>query len=640
MADEHENSIDEALELVALPSERKSAKAFLDRFDIGRVPRDSGCYIMRNDHDEVIYVGKAKDLRARVRTYINDSDSRYSVKFLMRRVASIGFLVTSTEKEALLLENSLIKKYRPRYNVRLKDDKTYLSLRLNVKEDFPRIQIIRKYKKDGAKYFGPYSSAQSVRETVRQIHRLFPLRKCTDNVMRNRVRPCLYFQMKQCLAPCVDKADRAAYQDIVKQVLMVLEGHNADLEKLLIERIHGHAEKLEFEQAAVLRDRLRALQRTLERQRTVAVPWTEDRDVFGLFNQGRFTEFQVLFYRGGKMIGGRSFSFKQREMPLDEALSSFLLQFYAEASDIPSEILVPEKLEEAHVLEEIFSEQFRAKIRILRPQRGEKKALVELASRNAKSSFEEKRLAEKAKADILEQMQASLKLSKLPTRIECFDISTTQGEKPVGSMVVFEGGTSNKSKYRRFAIRQVEGQDDFAMMREMLIRRYKRAIEENDLPELILVDGGKGQLNVATAVLRDLGIEDIEAVGIAKSRSIGEEKHSPERFFVPGRKNPIILRQNSGVVHMMARIRDEAHRFAVTYHRKRRTAGVVSTVLTDIHGIGPEKAKKLLNKFGSVAKIRETSINDIISVAGFNEELAKSVIGHLNPDNAIGVDEE
>lgn len=620
------------------PGLRRSPEDFVKQFDLSRVPTSPGCYIMRDENDRVMYVGKAKSLRTRLRTYVNEQDTRYSVKFFMKRVAHVDFLVTANEKEALLLENSLIKQFKPRYNVRLKDDKTYVSLRLNLKEDFPRLTVVRRYKKDGARYFGPYSSAKSVRETMRQIQRMFPLRTCTDNVMNNRVRPCLYYQMKRCAAPCVDYVNRDEYREIVHQVALVLDGRNGELEKRLTTQMKDHAESLEFEKAAALRDRLYALRRTLERQRTVAVPGAQERDVFGIYNQERYSEIQVLFFRGGKMVGGRSFTFKQREMPVDELLGSFLLQFYSEAPVLPQEVLVPLELEESDVLAEILTEQRGAKVIVHMPQRGEKAALVDLANRNAKSSFEEKRLAGQAQTDLLEQLQSKLKLSVTPQRIECFDISTIQGDKAVGSMVVFEGGVANKKRYRRYSIRNVEGQDDFAMMREVLLRRYKRAIDEDDLPELVLIDGGKGQLNVAVAVLRDLGIEHLDTASIAKARAQEEGPRSPERFFVPGRSNPIILPQNDAVVLLLARIRDEAHRFAITFHRKRRRQGTLRTALTDVPGVGPKRAATLLNKIGSLARIEKAPIEEIAALPGLNENLARAIKGHLAAFETVPMD--
>jgi excinuclease ABC subunit C len=611
-----------------------TAEEYAERFDISRVSTGPGCYVMKDPKGKPIYVGKAKNLRARLRSYIHETDSRYSVKFLMRRVAGIDLLVTANEKEALLLENSLIKQYKPRYNVRLRDDKTFLSLRIDPKQVFPRITTVRRYKRDGARYFGPYSDSGAMRQTLREMQRLFPLRTCSDHVLHNRKRPCLYYQMKRCAAPCVGHISKEDYSDLVEQAALALEGRSDELDRRIKEKIQRHAEALEFEEAAQLRDRLFALQRTFERQRTVAVAGAEDRDVFGLYTEGRYTEIQVLFYRKGRLIGGRSFSFERTEMPLEEILGSFLLQYYGEAPAIPQEVLIPLDLEEAGALSELLSEQRGTHVTVHWPQRGDKLAMLDMARRNAKRSFDEKRLREKAQADVVQETQKALGLTRPPERIECFDISTIQGTKTVGSMVVFEGGEANKQRYRRYAVRGVEGQDDFASMREVLMRRYTRAIEENDLPSLVLIDGGKGQLGVAATVLKDLGIEDIPLASIAKSRA-EEGGRSPERFFVPGRMNPILLPQSGAVVHFLARIRDEAHRFAITYHRQRRKKSTFSTTLTGIPGVGPAKARALLHALGSVAKIREARIEDIVAVPGFNEKLAHAVLHHIQSgDNA------
>ena len=605
-----------------------TAAEYAERFDISHVSTGPGCYVMKEPKGKVIYVGKAKNLRARLRSYVHETDSRYSVKFLMRRVAAIDLLVTGNEKEALLLENSLIKQYKPRYNVRLRDDKTFLSLRIDPQQEFPRITTVRRYKRDGARYFGPYSDAGAMRQTLREMQRIIPLRTCSDHVLHNRKRPCLYHQMNRCAAPCVGYVSKEDYADLVDQATLALEGRSDELERRMKEKIKRLAEALEFEEAAQLRDRLFALQRTFERQRTVAVPGAEDRDVFGLHTEGRFTEIQVLFYRKGRLIGGRSFSFERTEMPIEELLGSFLLQYYGEAPAIPREVLLPIDLEEAGTLSELLTEQRGTKVTVHWPQRGEKLAMLDMARRNAKRSFDEKRLREKAQADVVEETQKSLGLSRAPMRIECFDISTIQGTKTVGSMVVFEGGEANKQRYRRYAVKGVEGQDDFASMREVLMRRYTRAIEESDLPDLVLIDGGKGQLGVAAAVLKDLGIEDIPLASIAKSRA-EDGGRSPERFFVPGRMNPILLPQTGAVVQFLARIRDEAHRFAITYHRQRRKKDAFNTTLTGIPGVGPARAKALLNGLGSVARIREAQPNDIAAVPGFNDTLAQAVLEHL-----------
>ena len=613
----------------AAPANENNTGAPRRTLPLDRVPTSTGCYLMLDAKGRVIYVGKAKSLRARLRSYVNESDARQTIPFILNRAAHVDFLVTNNEKEALLLENSLIKQHKPRYNIRLKDDKTYVSVRLNVQHDFPRITVTRRRRKDGARYFGPYSSAGAVRESLRQLQKLFPLRTCSDAVLNNRARPCLYHQMKQCSAPCAGFISKQEYREIVEQVSLVLQGRSAEVERLLTKQIQHHAEHLEFEKAAQLRDRLFALRKTLERQRTVAVAGAEERDVFGVYTKGRFIEIQVLYFRGAKMSGGRSFSFKLAELPLDELFGSFLLQYYSEESIIPKEVVLPLELEEADVLSEILSEQRGSKTLVYAPVRGDKRALVDMASRNAKSSFQKKQLREEANRDLLEQVAEKLKLTAFPKRIECFDISTTQGDKPVGSMVVFEDGAAAKARYRHYAIRHVEGQDDFAMMREVLLRRYTRAIAENDLPNLVLIDGGKGQLNVAVTALNDLGIEDLDVAGIAKSRAQDEGTRSPERFFIPGRANPIVPRQDSPVVLLLARIRDEAHRFAITYHRKRRAKSVLRSPLLDIPGVGRKRAELLLKRIGSLAKIRTADPETIAELPGFSLEKAKAIKEHL-----------
>ncbi|MBP8128866.1 MAG: excinuclease ABC subunit UvrC [Candidatus Hydrogenedentes bacterium] len=630
----------ERLDLAGRPEDRKDPAAFLAAFELNRVPKAPGCYLMKDAKGRPIYVGKAKDLRARLRSYLNESDSRYTVKFLMRRVAGIDLLVTTSDKEALLLENSLIKQHKPHYNVRLKDDKTYLSLRIHPGDPFPRLTAVRKCRKDGARYFGPYASAQAMRETLRGLQRVFPLRTCSDHVLFNRTRPCLYYQMRQCMAPCVALIDAPGYQEIVAQVILALEGRSDELERELRRKIEEHAAKLEFEQAAVLRDRLLALRKTLERQRAVAVPGAEDRDVVGLYNEGRYAEIQVLFYRGGRLLGGRAFSFERTEMPLDELLASFLLQYYAETPVVPAEVLIPLPIEDADTLAEVLREQRGARAAILCPRRGEKRALVELAERNARSNFEEKRLAEKAARDALEQVQQAFRLSRPPLRIECFDISTIQGDKTVASMVVFDHGRPNKQRYRRFSIRTVAGQDDFAAMREVLLRRYRKAIQEDELPDLVLIDGGKGQLGVAHAALKDLGIEDVPVVSIAKARALEEGGRSPERFFVPGRVNPVIPPQSGPVVRLLARVRDEAHRFAITFHRARRKKAALATALTGVPGVGAKRARTLLNRLGSVARIRAAAVETIAALPGFGPALAQSVLSHLQAGAGPDVQEE
>lgn len=623
-----EIALHERLSLAGKPAHRGTPEAFLASFDVARVPAQPGCYLMHDERDQVIYVGKAKNLRARIRSYLNESDERYTVRFLMRRVAHIDFFVTTTEKEAILLENSLIKTRKPRYNIQLKDDKTYVSVRFDVRQEFPRLTVTRRPRKDGARYFGPYASARAVRQTLRDIQRVWPLRTCSDSVLNNRTRPCLYYQMGQCVAPCVGYATRAEYHELVDQTVLALEGRSAELEKRLLDQMQQHAAALEFEKAAAMRDRLSAFRKTVERQRTWGQPGAGDTDVFGVYTEGRYSELQVLHFRNGKMTDGRSWTFKQREMPVDEILASFLMQYYGESGFVPGEVLTPVALEDADTLAEILSEERGTKVTLIWPQRGDKRALVEMASRNAEQSFLSKQMREKANDDLLTVMKDKLRLRRLPRRIECFDIATVQGREPVGAMVVFDTGNPDKARYRRFSIKSVAGQDDFGMMREVLLRRYTRAVKEDDLPDLVVVDGGKGQLNVALAVMKDLGIEDLDVVALAKART-EDAGRSPERFFLPGQMNPVVLPQNAPIVLYLARIRDETHRFVNTYHRKKRGKAALRTTLTEVPGIGARRAQNLLKALGSVTRVRTASVDEIAAVPGFNETLARALKDHL-----------
>lgn len=593
-------------------------------------PAKPGCYIMRDASGKVLYVGKARNLRARLRNYINETDSRYSVKFLMRRTASVEFLVVDSEKDALLLENNLIKTYKPKYNVRLRDDKNYISIRLNPGESFPRLTVVRRHKNDGARYFGPYHDTRAARKTLKQLQRLAPMRICSDHVMHNRTRPCIYYQIKQCLAPCVGLVTKKAYNDLVRQVLLILDGRTRELERELQDRIRKLAAALQFEEAAILRDRLYDLQATVQPQHAVLQQGTGDKDVYGFFREGRYIEIQILFYRNNAMIGGKSFSFDRIEIPVSELFSSFLLQYYAKAPYIPTEILLPIEIEEKEALAEIFSEKREKRVRIHYPKRGALLKLINLAKNNAHKAFIEKQGKEKSRQDALENIRNILHLKTIPNRIECFDISTIQGNKTVAAMVVFENGVPAKNRYRRYEIRNKEGQDDFAAMREVLHRRYTRAITTNDLPDLVLIDGGKGHLNVALAVLKELELTALPCAGIAKARSTGKSNTPYERFFIRGRMNPIIPSQQNPGVLLLARIRDETHRFAITYHRLKRKKATLSTTLQSLPGVGPARAKALLSHFGSLTRIRKARAEQLAAVPGISDKLAQEIITALN----------
>lgn len=600
------------------------------------LPTSPGVYLFRDKAGEVIYVGKAKNLRARVRQYARGGDGRVQITFLLSQLADVEVLITMSEKEALLLENTLIKQYWPRYNIRLKDDKSYWHVKVTTQEAWPRLFLTRQVAKDGSKYLGPFHSSAAVQETLEVIRKVFPLRTCSDTVFRNRTRPCLEYQIKRCLGPCTLPIDPADYQRQLKGALLLLEGKNRELVEQLTVRMQDAAETLRFEEAARLRDQIRAIEQTGEKQQ-VATPLGNDQDIFALYREGGFVEIEVLFVRGGKLIGDLDYSFDDNEFPDEEVFSELLTQFYQGDRFIPDEILTPVPLEDAEAREEILSERKGKKVSVAHPQRGDKVRLVEMAQENARQSFVEKRRGAEQKEKTLESLRRALMLQNAPKRIECFDISNIQGNLAVGSMVVFDEGEPDKNRYRRFRIKTVEGADDFGMMYEVLTRRYHRALEENDLPDLLMVDGGKGQLGVAVEVFRELGITEVDLIGLAKMRTerdpfAEEVEHSSERVFLPGRKNPIILRQNSTALFLLQRVRDEAHRFAITYHRQLRAQERLSSPLDAIPGVGPSRRKALLRHFGSLKRVSTATVDELMQVSGITHTTAEAIHTHFTSD--------
>jgi excinuclease ABC subunit C len=596
---------------------------------LAALPARPGVYLLKDRRGKVIYAGKAKNLRARVRTYFRGGDERSQVQFLMRKVFDLETLVATSEKEALILENNLIKQYKPRYNIRLKDDKSYVSVKVTVADAWPRILVTRKIVKDGSKYFGPYHSAYSVRETLDTIRKIIPLRTCSDGVFRNRSRPCLEYQIKRCLGPCCLPVDPEVYKQHLREATMLLEGKSVELVRQLKGEMQKAAADLRFEEAARLRDEIRAIDKTQEKQQVVA-HWGGDQDVFGLYREGGFVEVQVLFVRQGKLTGNQAYSFEDYELGDEELLQSLLTQFYQGERYIPDEILVPAELEDREARTEYLTERRGARATIIRPQRGDKASLVRMAQENAAHSFRERRDTGKQRERMLEELQRKLHLRNAPKRIECFDISNIQGTLAVGSMVTFDEGESDKNRYRRYRIRTVPGADDFAMMYEVLKRRFSRAKEEGNYPDLLVVDGGKGQLNVAVEVLRELEIGDVDVVGLAKARVERDPRaatvtQSDERVFLPGRMNPVVLRSNSSALFLMQRVRDEAHRFAITYHRQLRRKERLRSALDAIEGIGPLRRRRLLRHFGSVQRIRNASLAEIAEVPGISLALAEKI---------------
>ena len=600
------------------------------------LPPRPGVYLMRDREAKVIYVGKAKDLRARVRAYFRSGDGRSQIQFLLRRAEDIETLVTANEKEELILENNLIKQYKPRYNIRLKDDKSYLSIKVTVQHPWPRIFATRKIVKDGNRYFGPFSSAIAARETLDIIEKHFLLRNCTDYNFKNRTRPCLQYQIKRCPGPCVLPVDPKEYQEQVGQAILFIEGKSQELVAELKHLMKEKAGALEFEAAAKIRDQIQAVERTVEKQRMVS-HWGIDQDIFGLYREGGFIEVQVLFVRQGKLTGNQSYSLEDLEFSDEEVLESLLTQFYQGARFIPDEILLPVELEDREVRQEYLSERKGRKVSIFSPRRGDKRQLVEMAAQNARQSFFERHDQEKERERMLLELQQQLRLRHYPQRVECFDISNIHGSHAVGSMVTFFNGEADKNRYRHYRIRTVDsasGGDDFAMMYEVLKRRFSRGLGEGDLPDLVVVDGGKGQLGMALAAMRDLGVKDVDVAALAKMRvqrsaRSPEIQRSEERVFLPGQSNPVILKRNSNALFLLQRVRDEAHRFAITYHKQLRTRQTLYSALDRVPGVGGARKRALLRAFGSIKRIEEASLEELLKVPSMNEKIAREILQSL-----------
>jgi len=598
---------------------------------ITNFPSAPGIYLMKTAEGTVLYVGKARNLKKRVRAYVGPGDSRLHIRFMVQLVASVEYIVTNTEKEALILENTLIKQHRPKYNINLRDDKTYFSLRMDMKEPFPRLSIVRKVPADGARYFGPYSSATSAKEVLKQLYKIFPLRHYPLATCMGRKRPCLYYQIKQCSAPCCGLINAADYGSLAEGAALFLEGKNTEIAKLYRARMNQASADLRYEDAARYRDLISAIEITVERQKVVALG--ADSDVFGLHRERGQLQIALLHIRGGALTGSRNFCFDW-ELETEEGLASFLNEYYDQDTPIPPLVLLPLPIAEPAALEELLSEKSGHKVTITAPQRGAKLEIVKLAQKNALNAAQERIAKADSAVDLLGELAEKLNLPKPPRRIECYDISNIQGEMAVGSRVTFMDGKPDRSLYRHYRIKTVQQSDDFAMMREMLGRRFRPESTE-DLPDLIVVDGGIGQLNVLSAVLDELGVLGVEAAGLAKSRversmESAELKRSDERVFRPGRKNPISLRQNSAPLLLLVRIRDEAHRFAITYHKTVRSKALTSSELEGVPGIGGKRKKALLVRFGSLKGVKEATLEQLAEADGMNGKAAQAVWEHLH----------
>ena len=591
---------------------------------LASLPAQSGVYLLKDEKDHILYIGKAKNLRHRVRSYFQTSaDHPLKTRLIVSKTVSFDYIITDTEKEALILENNLIKKHKPRYNVNLKDDKTYPYLKFTVAEIYPRLSIVRRVEKDNALYFGPFPSAHAVRETLQIIYRLFPIRKCSQRTFRKRSRPCINFQLKRCLAPCVHEVEKQAYDRLVKKVLFFLRGQDRELVSYLTAEMEAESKNLNFERAALIRDQIQAVQKTLEKQKIVSIRLI-DQDIISYFRKDFLVEVFIFFIRQGRMVGSQSFPFRRVTLEDEEVIGSFITQFYGTGKFIPGEIIIPLRLDNQATIEEWLTEKKGKRTRIIVPQRGDRKNLLQMAAENARQVWENRHSQEERALRTLEAMGQRFRLRQNPHTIECFDISNLFGNEAVGSMVRFENGEPVKQKYRRYKIKTVNHADDYGMMYEIIKRRLGRGLQDQTLPDLLVVDGGKGQLGVACQAMRELGIEDVDAIGLAKSR-YQDLTRTPEKVFLPGQKDPLILTKHHSVLHLLQRIRDESHRFAIAYHRKLRQKKQTESVLDSIPGIGPIKKQNLLKHFGSLKKIQSTRQEDLLSVPSISKTNARDI---------------
>ena len=554
--------------------------------------------------------------------------TRVILQLLADFLDDIDVIITSNEKEALILENELIKRHQPRFNVVLKDDKNFLHIKIDPRAAWPRIEVVRRPKNDGARYFGPFHSASKVRSTIKLIERHFGLRNCDDLAFRNRSRPCLQYQIKRCPAPCVLPVDSDEYKQSVEDVALFLKGRNEDLIEVLEAKMGTASKEMNYETAARYRDQIKAVRGSLESQKMVRFTGV-DRDVFGLYREGAHLHLTIMLIRSGRMVGTKNFGFDQQGVDDAEVLSTVCNLYYS-GGYRADEIFLPALHDSARALGELLTEKKGKQVKIHRPQRADGRRLLELAEKNAEHGFFQARREEAQRNGGLARLKGTLRLSNMPYTIECYDISLFQGAEPVGSKVVFDGGVPLRKRYRHYRIKTVDGTDDYAMMREMLTRRLTRGLEEQDLPDLIVVDGGKGQLNVARSVMTDLNITGVDLVSIAKARVLGhrsgdEPIKSAERVFVPGVKEPIVLRAHTDELFLMTHLRDEAHRFAISFHRKRRRKGNLTSVIDSLPGIGPNRRKALLRAFGSVKAMRQATVSELEAVDGIGSKMANEL---------------
>ena len=596
---------------------------------LDNLPTSPGVYLMKNDQGEIIYVGKAINLRNRVRSYFRElKPDQAKTKALVKHIVDLEYILADNELEALVLECNLIKKYRPKYNINLKDDKTYPYLKI-TNEPYPQVIVTRKVAKDGARYFGPYPSVNELRNSLEMIRKIFPFRSCKQRTFTNE-RPCLNAHIKMCHAPCVGRISKEDYNAMIDEIALFFDGKQDGLTKRLQKEMEEAAENLEFEQAARLRDQLQGIEQIITQQKAV-LGGEDDRDVIAMARGLNQCCVQIFFIRGGKIIGRENYFLRGTDgTSRSEVIASFMKQFYLNCQFIPRNILVETELEEQDVLEQWLSDKRESRVYIKVPKRGQAKELIDLVGRNAldaltKQEQEETYHHQKA-TNVLDTLQKLLQLPNVPRRMECFDISNTQGSENVGSMVVFVDGKAKKDQYRRFKIKTVDGADDYASMREVLTRRFRHGLEQNDdkfsqFPDLIMMDGGRGQVNIALEVLAELGL-DIPVCGMVK-----DDRHRTRGLYYNNTEVP--METDSEVFLLITRMQDEAHRFAITYHRSLRGKRSLASVLDDIPGVGEKRKKNLLKHFGSFAKVKEASVEELMQVEGIHAAVAEEIYNYL-----------
>jgi excinuclease ABC subunit C len=590
---------------------------------LGNMPTSPGVYLMKNAQGDILYVGKAANLRHRVRSYFAAGQKLTpKLERMVVQVNDIDFFITASEHEALILELNLIKRHHPPYNVRLKDDKTFPYLKIDTAEDWPRVQVTRRLLEDGARYFGPFASAWSLRQTLKVIRRVFPFRSCSRNITGRDSRPCLEYYVNNCLAPCIGAVSSEEYNKVIKDLILFLEGKQESVLRKLENEMQQSAEALNFEKAAILRDQVQAAKDVIEGQK-IAIKLSGEQDVIALASDRDQTCAQVFFIRGGKLIGRESFTLRGTRYEEPQIImTSFVKQFYDSSTYIPPRLLLQYPLEDRAIIEDWLQSKRGSRVRILVPQRGSKKQLIDIAVENARQGLEQSKI--KQQKTVLEaalaEIQKELELPAAPARIEGYDISNIQGAAAVGSMVVFEQGRPKPSHYRRFRIKTVSGANDYAMLQEVLQRRFKRASDTTNgwaiRPDLVLIDGGKGQLNAVRTVMEAAGITSVPIASLAKEN---------EAIFLPRRARPIILPRQSPGLQLLQRVRDEAHRFAIGYHHQRHTRETFASVLDSVPGIGAKRKRALLRRFGSVQAIRDASVAELAATGGMNRSLAEKV---------------